>query len=124
MKVHATDKAPAAIGPYSQAIESQGFLFCSGQIGLDPVTGEMKDGLEAQIAQILQNIEAVLTNAGLQKEHVVKSTIFITDMNDFPTVNEKYGAFFGEHKPARSTVGVAALPKGAVVEIEIIAERS
>ena len=123
MKIYSTDKAPAAIGPYSQAIESNGFLFCSGQLGMNPETGEMKQGVEAQIDQILNNIHAVLAAAGLSKENVVKSTIFITDINDFPTVNERYAAFFGDHKPARSTVGVAGLPKGAVVEIEVIAER-
>lgn len=124
MKKYSTDKAPAAIGPYSQAIESNGFLFCSGQLGMDPVTGEMKTGIEAQMKQILSNIEAVLAAAGLTKENVVKSSIFLIDINEFPLVNDLYASFFGEHKPARSTVGVAGLPKGAVIEIEVIAEKA
>jgi 2-iminobutanoate/2-iminopropanoate deaminase len=123
MKILHTDQAPAAIGPYSQAIDTGSIIFCSGQIGLDPQTGEMKVGLEAQITQICANIDAVLAAAGLTKQNIAKTTIFIIDMNDFPKVNEIYGTYVGDHKPARSTVGVASLPKGAVVEIEVVAVR-
>lgn len=124
MKIISTDKAPAAVGPYSQALMVNGFLFCAGQIGLNPQTGMLQEGLEAQINQIFSNIDAVLSEAGLTKDHVVKSTVFVKDMNDFARVNELYAEYFGEHKPARSTVGVADLPKGAVVEIEVIAALS
>lgn len=123
MKVLHTDQAPVAIGPYSQAIDTGSLVFCSGQIGLDPQTGEMKEGLDAQITQICANIDAVLAAAGLTKQNIVKTTIFVVDMNDFPRVNELYGTYVGDHKPARSTVGVASLPKGAVVEIEVLASR-
>lgn len=121
MNIISTDKAPAAVGPYSQAIMANGFLFCAGQIGLDPQTGTLQEGLEAQMKQICSNIDAVLSAAGLTQKNVVKTTIFVTDMNDFARVNELYAEYFGDHKPARSTVGVAALPKGAIVEIEVVA---
>jgi 2-iminobutanoate/2-iminopropanoate deaminase len=122
MNIIQTDKAPAAIGPYSQAIEADnGMVFCSGQIGIDPATGDMQKGLEEQARQILRNIEGVLEAANVSKDHVVKTTVFVVDMNDFARVNELYAQFFGDHKPARSTVGVAALPKGALLEIEVLA---
>lgn len=121
MKIITTDKAPAAIGPYSQAVEHNGMLFCSGQIGLNQETGELRDGLHEQVDQILDNINAILTAAGTSKECVVKTTIYLTSIADFQQVNEWYGAFFGEHAPARSTVEISALPKGALVEIEVIA---
>lgn len=122
MNIIQTDNAPAAVGPYSQAIEANGFVFCSGQLGLDPATGTMVEGgVEAQLKQILRNIEAVLAAAELPVSNIVKTTIFLTDMNDFPTVNTIYETFFGNHKPARSTVQVAKLPKDGLIEIEVIA---
>lgn len=122
MKIISTDNAPAAVGPYSQAIEANGFLFCAGQIGIEPKTGIMQEGLEAQMRQICANIDAVLAAAGLTKNHVVKTTIFVLDIHEFARVNELYAEYFGDHKPARSTVGIAALPKGAVLEIEVVAQ--
>ena len=119
-----TPAAPAAIGPYSQAIEASGsrFLFLSGQIPLDPVTGEMRNGsVREEIEQVLANMQAVLAAAGAAPASIVKTTIFLTDMADFSLVNEHYAAFMGDHRPARATVAVAALPKGARVEIEAIA---
>lgn len=121
MKVINTDKAPQAIGPYSQAIEVNGFVFCSGQIGLIPESGNLVDGLENQTKQIISNIKNILEASGSSLEKVVKTTVFITNINDFPKVNEIYGNFFTEHKPARSTVEVSHLPKGALIEIEVIA---
>lgn len=117
-------KAPAAIGPYSQAIEAGAFLFLSGQIGINPETGELQEGVEAQARQIMENIRAVLEAAGLSFDHVVKTTIYLADIADFAKVNEIYGSYFREPYPARSTVAVAALPKGALVEIEVIARKS
>ena len=119
--IHSTN-APKAVGPYSQAIESNGFIFCSGQIGLDPETQTLVAGLENQTHQVLKNLQAVLKAAGADFSHVVKTTIFVTDMGDFAKVNEIYAEYFGDHKPSRATIGVANLPKGAVVEIEAIAE--
>ncbi|MDA8408823.1 MAG: RidA family protein [Treponema sp.] len=119
----ATKEAPAAIGPYSQAIDAGDTVYCSGQLGLDPASGNLREGLEAQTRQSLANLGAVLKAAGLGSERVVKTTIFLVDMGDFAKVNEIYGAFFGSHRPARSTVAVAALPKGGLVEIEAIARR-
>ncbi len=117
-----TVNAPAPIGPYSQAVNAGGFLWASGQIALDPATGEMvPGGIAEQTTQVCQNLTAVLEAAGLGTEAVVKTTIYLTDMALFPTVNEIYGRFFGQAAPARSTVGVAALPKGALVEIEVVA---
>lgn len=121
MNIISTDKAPAAVGPYSQAIEANGFIFCAGQIGLDPVTGLMKETLEEQSTQIFENIDAVLAEAGVDKNHVIKTTIFIKNIDDFSKVNDMYATYFGDHKPARSTVEVSNLPKGAVIEIEVIA---
>ena len=120
MIIH-TDKAPAAVGPYSQAIRIGNALFTSGQLGLIPETGVLPEGVEVQAEQSLKNIEAILTAAGFQKTNVVKTTVFIKDMNDFGTVNRIYTGFFGDHKPARSCVEVARLPKDGLVEIEVIA---
>lgn len=120
MKVVSTKNAPSAIGPYSQAIKSNGFVFTSGQIGLN-TNGELLSGIEAQTKQVLANLKAVLEEANSGFDCVLKTTIFLVDMNDFALVNEIYGAAFGEHKPARSTVAVASLPKGALVEIECVA---
>lgn len=121
-KIIATDKAPKAIGPYSQAVRAGGLLFCSGQIPLDPVTGEMCIGsVREQTEQVMTNIAAVLEAAGLTFGHVVKSTVFLADLTDFAVVNEVYGARFSSMPPARSTVEVQGLPRGAMVEIEVIA---
>ncbi len=117
-----TENAPAPIGPYNQAIRAGGLLFCSGQIPLDPETGEIvPGGIEAQTRRVMQNIEAVLRAAGASFAQVVKTTIFLIDMNDFGTVNAIYGEYFTATPPARSTVAVAALPRGSRVEIEVIA---
>ena len=116
-----TAAAPAAIGPYRQAIAIDGLLFCSGQLGLDPATGTLVDGIEAQAERSMLNLRAVLDAAGVTFEDVVKTTIFLADMGDFAVVNAVYGRFMPEVPPARSTVQVAALPKGAKVEIELVA---
>lgn len=117
-----TDKAPAAIGPYVQAVESNGMLYISGQLGFDMATGEIPEGVEEQAAHSLMNLEAIMAAAGTDKTRVAKTTIFLTDMSDFAKVNAVYADFFGEDKPARSCVAVAALPKDAKVEIECIVE--
>jgi 2-iminobutanoate/2-iminopropanoate deaminase len=118
--VVATTKAPAALGPYSQGIKSNGFLFCSGQLGLDPASGELREGVKAQAEQAMQNLKAVIETAGKTMDDIVKTTIFLTNMGDFPTVNEVYGSFLPGDKPARSTIAVAALPKAGQVEIEAV----
>jgi 2-iminobutanoate/2-iminopropanoate deaminase len=118
-----TTAAPAAIGPYSQAIASGGLVMCSGQLGLDPATGELVAGVEAQAERALKNLAAVLDAAGLGFGDVVKTTIFLADMGDFAAVNEVYARFMPDPPPARSTVQVAALPKGGLVEIEAVAFR-
>jgi 2-iminobutanoate/2-iminopropanoate deaminase len=125
MTIISTPHAPAAIGPYSQAVALGDLLFCSGQISLTPDgQGPIGDDARGQTEQIMKNIEAVLAAGGSSLAKVVKTTIFLVDMNDFSAVNEVYGAAFeGSHKPARSTVAVCALPKGARVEIEVIAAR-
>ncbi len=117
-----SEKAPATIGPYSQAVKVGDFIFCSGQIPLDPATGEIVSGdVSAQAEQVMSNIAAVLAAAGVGFDRAVKSTIYLVDMADFAAVNEEYGRCFPGHKPARSTVAVAALPRGARVEIELVA---
>lgn len=117
-----TDRAPAAVGPYSQAIRSGGFVFVSGQIPLDPATGRLVEGpVEAQARRALENLKAVLEAAGCGLQHVVKTTVFLRSMDDFATVNRVYAEFFPEPPPARSAVAVADLPRGAAVEIEAIA---
>ena len=121
--VISTPDAPAAIGPYSQAILAGDTLYSSGQLGLDPATGELPEGAAAQAHQSLANIKAILDKAGFQKTDVVKTTVFLKDMGAFAAVNDVYAAFFGEHRPARSCVEVAALPKGGLVEIEFTAVR-
>ena len=118
-----TTGAPGAIGPYSQGIATDGFLFCSGQVGVDPETGELLDGIEAQTERAMRNLIAVLDAAGLTLSDVVKTTIFLADIADFATVNAVYGSHMPDPPPARSTVQVAALPKAARVEIEAIALR-
>jgi 2-iminobutanoate/2-iminopropanoate deaminase len=118
-----TSGAPAALGPYSQGIRSGEFVFCSGQLGLDPATGELADGVEAQAERSLRNLQSVLDAAGLTFDDVVKTTIFLADVNDFAAVNAVYAKFMPEPPPARSTIGVGALPKGGLIEIEAIARR-
>lgn len=118
-----TVHAPAAIGPYSQAVLTGGLLLTSGQLGLDPETGTLPEGVEAQAAQALENIGAILAEAGYERTDVVKTTIFIRNMGDFAAVNRIYAGFFGDHKPARSCVEVSALPKGGLVEIEATAAK-
>ena len=121
-KIISTNEAPAAIGPYSQAVRSGSFLFCSGQIPLDPKSGQIVSGdIAAHTRRVLDNIAAVLRAEGLSFDNVVKTTIFLTNLGDFQKVNEIYGSYFKQNPPARSTVQVAALPKGANVEIEVIA---
>jgi 2-iminobutanoate/2-iminopropanoate deaminase len=120
--VIATGRAPAAIGPYSQAVRSGSLVFCSGQIPLDPATGQLVEGgIEAQTARALDNLTSVVAAAGLTLGDVVKTTVFLVSMDDFPAMNEVYARYFEEDPPARSTIGVAALPKGALVEIEAVA---
>lgn len=117
-----TDKAPAAIGPYSQAVKAGNLLFCSGQIALDPKSMQMVgDTAAAQAEQVLKNLAAVLAGAGSSMQHVVRTTIYLVSMSDFAAVNEVYGRHFGNHKPARATVAVKELPKNGLVEIDCIA---
>ncbi len=120
----ATKSAPGAIGPYSQGVAGGELVFCSGQLGLDPATGLLVDGVEAQAHRSIDNLAAVLQAAGLDLGSVVKTTIFLANMDDFAIVNEAYAQHFLEPYPARSTVAVAALPKGGLVEIEAIAMRT
>jgi len=124
-KIVSTSHAPAAIGPYSQAVRSGSLLFCAGQIPLDPMTGQIVTGdIAEQSRRVLENIGAILKAAQLGFQHVVKTTIFLVRMDDFQSVNEVYATYFRENPPARSTVAVAALPKGAKIEIEVIAMAS
>jgi len=116
-----TQHAPAAIGPYSQAIRAGNLVFASGQLGLDPQTGKLQDGVEAQARQVLANVKAVLEAAGTSVENVVKSTLFLVNMADFAKVNVIYGEVFQHEPPARSTIQVAALPLGGLVELEVVA---
>jgi 2-iminobutanoate/2-iminopropanoate deaminase len=117
-----TDKGPKPIGPYSQAVKSNGFLFASGQVALDPRTNEFIGGdIRQQTERAMENIKAVVEAAGSNLHHVVKATVFLKDMNDFAAMNEAYGKYFPAAPPARSTVQVARLPKDALVEIEVIA---
>ncbi|WP_425545056.1 RidA family protein [Caenispirillum bisanense] len=121
LKIVATDQAPAAIGPYSQAIAANGFVFASGQIPLTAAGQLVEGGIEAQTRQVLANLKAVLEAAGSGLDRVVKTTVFVQDLGDFATVNSLYEAAFGAHKPARSTVQVARLPRDVLVEIEAVA---
>jgi len=121
-KVISTKEAPAAVGPYSQAIRAGSMVFCAGQIPLDPKSGQIESqDIGEQAKRVLENIGAVLSAAQLNFSHVVKTTVFLTDLADFQTVNEIYAGYFRENPPARSTIQVSALPKGARVEIEVIA---
>jgi 2-iminobutanoate/2-iminopropanoate deaminase len=121
MNRHHTELAPQAIGPYAQAVSTDGWLYTSGQIGLDPVTGQLAEGFEAQARQVLANLRAVLASAGCTPADIVKATIYLANLAHFPTINEVYEAFLGDHRPARSTVQAAALPKGALLEIDLVA---
>jgi 2-iminobutanoate/2-iminopropanoate deaminase len=124
MKTIHTDVAPAAIGPYSQAIQINGLLFTSGQIPLDPATMQIVgDSIESQTTQALANLDAILKTGGSAREAVIKTTVFLKSMNDFARMNEIYAKFFGNHKPARSCVEVARLPKDVLFEIECIASQ-
>jgi 2-iminobutanoate/2-iminopropanoate deaminase len=117
-----TDRGPKPIGPYSQAIKANGFLFLSGQVALDPKTGELTgNDIRQQTERVLENIKAIVEAAGSNLHHVVKTTVFLKDMSDFPAMNEVYGRYFSSAPPARSTVQVARLPKEALVEIELVA---
>ena len=121
--INGAEAVPKAIGPYSQAVISQRFLFCSGQLPINPSSGKIEAvDVEGQARQVLTNIESLLQSQGLTMSHVVKATVFLLDMADFPKVNALYEMAFGTHKPARSTVAVSKLPLGALVEIEVIAE--
>jgi 2-iminobutanoate/2-iminopropanoate deaminase len=123
MKFHHTDNAPRAIGPYSQAVEAGGWLYTSGQIALDPASGELvAGGFEAQARQVLANLRHVLASTGCTFANVVKATVYVTNLADFPTLNTLYAEVMGDHRPARSTVQVAALPKGGLVEIDLVAQ--
>ena len=123
MEIISTSKAPAAVGPYSQAVRTGNILFCSGQIPINPATGKIEaTDVEGQATQVLANVKGLLSGVGLEMKNVVKATMFLQDMGDFAKVNALYEAGFEGHKPARSTIQVAKLPLGALVEIEVIAE--
>jgi len=123
-KVVHTDKAPKAIGPYSQAIEANGMLFISGQVPVNPETGEIPEGIEAQTEQVMKNIEAILVEAGYKFSDVIKSTCLLSDMVNFKQMNEVYGKYYAENPPARAAFAVKELPLKALVEIETIAVKS
>ncbi|MFD2762458.1 RidA family protein [Lentibacillus juripiscarius] len=118
-----TNNAPDAIGPYSQAIQAGDFVYISGQIGLNPETGELEDGIENQTRQVLKNLQAILTEAGADFSKVVKFTIYVASMDDFATVNEIYGSYLSQPYPARATVEVSQLPKGARIEMDAIVHK-
>ena len=122
IRIVATDRAPAAIGPYSQGVVHGGLLYTAGQIPLDPRTGELVEGdVRRQAERVFENLDAVLVAAGASRDTVLKTTVFLRDLNDFAAVNEVYAGFFGSHRPARSTVQVARLPRDCAVEIELVA---
>ncbi|HEX6161185.1 MAG TPA: RidA family protein [Thermoanaerobaculia bacterium] len=122
MEYVATESAPKAIGPYSQAVKANGVLYTSGQISLDPSTMELAEGdFEAQARRVFENLAAVLTEAGSDFQRVLKATVYVTDLANFQTLNTVYAEYFGTHKPARTTVQVSALPKGSLVEIDLVA---
>jgi 2-iminobutanoate/2-iminopropanoate deaminase len=122
MKFNHTDQAPKAIGPYSQSVSIDGWLYTSGQVAIDPATGDLVDGgFEAQARRVFENLRQVLASAGCSFRDVVKATVYVVDMGDFPKLNAIYAEAMGDHRPARSTVQVAALPKAALVEIDLVA---
>ena len=122
LKIIQTHNAPAAVGPYSQAVVAGEMFFTSGQLGIDPETNVLPEGIEAQTRQSLRNIRAILGEAALDITDVIKTVVYIKNMADFPVVNEIYASFFGDHRPARSCVEVSQLPKGGLIEIEVIAQ--
>lgn len=122
-RIIATNQAPKAVGPYSQAVESNGILFISGQIPIIPATGEIPEGIEAQTKQVMENIGAILREAGYGYEHVIKCTCLLNDMDNFKAMNEVYGSYFPENPPARAAYGVVKLPLGVMIEIESIASK-
>lgn len=122
-KIISTDKAPKAVGTYSQGVEVNGTFYFSGQIGLEPTSMNLAEGFSAQLDQVLKNIDGLLTSCELKRENIIKTTIFMTDLTEFQKVNTAYEKYFKSPYPARSTVQVSALPKGAVIEIEVIAVR-
>jgi len=122
MKSIQTEKAPRVVGPYSQAIISGGFVFCSGQIGIDPKTNDLVEGFKNQTHQVLKNLAEVLKASHSGLEYVVKTTVYLADIKDYIEMNEIYGQYFSENKPARAAFAVAHLPKDALIEIEVIAE--
>lgn len=124
MEIVSTEKAPPAVGPYSQAVIAGDLIFTAGQLGIDPKSGELAEGIEAQTRQALTNLSALLEAASSSLDRVVKATVFLAHMEDFATMNAIYAEFFSLQPPARSTVGVAQLPRGALVEIEAIALRA
>ena len=122
MEYIATTDAPKAIGPYSQGVKANGIIYTSGQIALDPATGQLVDeSFEAQVHRVFRNLEAVLRAGGSDFSRVLKATVYLTDLANFDTLNSIYAQYFGEHKPARTTVGVKQLPKGSAVEIDLVA---
>ncbi|MDI6883236.1 MAG: RidA family protein [Patescibacteria group bacterium] len=123
-KIIQTKKAPSALGPYSQAIMAGNFIFCSGQIGIEPKSGQLVKGIEKQTEQVFKNLEAILAEAGADLKKIAKTTVYLKNMTDFPKMNEVYAKFFGEHKPARATLEISDLPKGALIEIEAIAVKN
>lgn len=122
-KIITTDKAPAAVGTYSQGVEYNGVLYFSGQIGINPANGELASQFDDQLSQILKNVDGLLDSQNLTRENILKTTIFMTDLGQFSAVNQAYEAYFKQPFPARSCVEVPALPKGAVIEIEVLAAR-
>ena len=122
MKLLSTDQAPAAIGPYSQAVAAQGFLYTSGQVALTPAGDFVQGSAVEEAHQVFANLDALLAAAGCQRADVVRATVYLTALGEFAAINEVYAAYFGEHRPARACVQVAALPKGAQVEIDFVAQ--
>lgn len=119
----ATEGAPKAIGPYSQAVKANGIVYTSGQIALDPATGNLVEGsFEDQVHRVFRNLQAVLSEAGSSFDRVLKATVYVTDLGNFQTLNSIYAEYFGDHKPARTTIQAAALPRGGAVEIDLIAQ--
>ncbi len=118
-----TDRAPKAVGPYHQAVGSSGFLFSSGQIGVHPVTGVLADGIENQTKQVMENLKYILWDSAMDFSNVVKTTVYLQNMDDVEVVNSIYGSYFGELLPARSLVAVSSLPKGALIEVDLVATR-
>lgn len=120
-KIITSPEAPAAIGPYSHAVSANGFLFVSGQLPINPATGEVPADIQSQTRQVMDNLMAIVKSAGLGPDDIVRATIYLTDMNDFATVNEIYASYFNDTFPARATLGISALAKGAIVEVDAIA---